>query len=457
MGNFGGGSRIILKSHYNKPSKNQGGGTSKYASYIATREGVVKYSESLKDEHVTDGQLKFIEQLTEDFPDTQKLGSYKNHLKSDTLGSAHEFIEEVLDEYGYEISGNDGYIQYMATRPGTVKVSDNGLFTDGNEPVDLEVVKDELKNYTGNVYMPIISLRAEDAHGYGYDNPQAWHELIERHRDEIAREYQIPPHHMRWYAAYHDAVNKEGVEHPHIHMVVFSTNPNEGWQSTLTGNKIRMILAKDIFSTELKEVYEKSTQTRDELRQAGYQKAEQLRRDIETNPLKIKPQIRKELTLLADELKNVKGRKYYAYLPKEMKDMVDNIMEDMVDSDPRMKELLEAWADTKDKQVKIYSQQDYQLPPIHTLKEFNPIKNKIISEAVKMNKGLSAKYIKTLTHEEYVAVREERATRAFTRSTASLLSSISRSTDKKQNVNHNQHITDAEKHDAEVRHSLGMK
>ena len=84
--------QIIAKFGYLK-GKSRGG----YAKYIATREGVEKLDESLRDRPVTQSQQEFINKLLEDFPDSKELWEYEDYKKSPTLGSASEFISAALD------------------------------------------------------------------------------------------------------------------------------------------------------------------------------------------------------------------------------------------------------------------------------------------------------------------------------------------------------------------------
>lgn len=401
------GARIILKSRYNNPSKNASGGTGKYAQYVSERDGVVKETISLADDNATEAQQKFIAEITDDIPEAKHIQEYFSYQKQPTVQKAHEFISQALDKFGDEVVGMDGYVSYIANRPGSVKVKDNGLFSDGDDEIDLTSLQEELRNYNGNVYMPIISLRPEDSHGFGYDNPDAWHKLIENHRDEIAKQYSISPENFRWVGAYHNAFNSDGYEHNHVHLLVWSNNPNEGWQSQETGNNIRKILAKDIFKEELKQNNEFMTKTRDEIRQQGYDKATQLAQEIVSNPLRPSTTLQAEFKRLGDSLQSFKGRKYYAYLPQEQKQMVNNILQDMVEEDPRMMEMLEAWADTKDKQLKIYSNKDYVLPPISEIRELNAIKNRIVGEASKMSRDI-AKNNRTMKRAEQQAEKQQR-------------------------------------------------
>ena len=46
---------------------------------------------------------------------------------------------------------------------------------------------DEVAHHPGVVWLPIISLRREDAARLGYDNAQNWKELLTRSAPEIAK------------------------------------------------------------------------------------------------------------------------------------------------------------------------------------------------------------------------------------------------------------------------------
>ena len=89
----------------------------RYAKYIATREGVEKVDESLRDRPVTQSQQEFINKLLEDFPDSKELWEYEDYQKSPTLGSASEFVSAALELHMGELSGRSGYLKYIGTRP----------------------------------------------------------------------------------------------------------------------------------------------------------------------------------------------------------------------------------------------------------------------------------------------------------------------------------------------------
>ena len=150
-------------------------------------------------------------------------------------------------------------MKYIATRPRAERLGDHGLFGD-EDAVDLEQAMLELDQYTGNVWTHILSLKREDAARLGYDNAKAWMNLLRANRNDIAAAMNIPPNHFRWYAAYHD----EG-EHPHVHMMAWSTVPGEAYLTRDGIRKIKSTLTNQIFQQEMLHTYEQKSQSRDEL------------------------------------------------------------------------------------------------------------------------------------------------------------------------------------------------
>ena len=222
--------RLILKSPYLKC----GGSNfvSGYLRYIGTRERV----EILPDDRPpTRKQEQLVRKLTKDFPEARELGEYLDYEAKPTKANASAFITRVLEENWSAVQQSDGYMKYIATRPRVERLWDHGLFGD-EDSVELEQAMSELDQYTGNVWTHIISLKREDAARLGYDNARAWMNLLRANCNDIAAAMNIPPNHFRWYAAFHD----EG-EHPHVHMMAWSTVPSEAY---LTWEGIRNIKSK---------------------------------------------------------------------------------------------------------------------------------------------------------------------------------------------------------------------
>ena len=93
-----------------------------------------------------------------------------------------------------------------------------------------------------------------------YNHTDAWRTLLRTHRNDIAAAMKIPPEDFRWYAAFHDEGN-----HPHVHMMAWSVNPNQAYLSKDGIRQIKSTLTNQIFRQELLHVYEQKSKSRDEL------------------------------------------------------------------------------------------------------------------------------------------------------------------------------------------------
>ena len=395
----GTGSRIIIKSRFLNPSKNEKGGTGTYAQYIGTREGAVRIAEDEKNNPASKEQIRMVEELIHKNPTAAESLAYTEFKNDMTIGTADRFITEAIKKYGSgpNENGIDRYAAYMATRPGVVKVHTNGLFSDTSNEIKMRDLKKTLKEYKGNVYLPIISLRPEDSVGLGYDNPEAWQKLLHRHRDDIAKAFSIKPENLNWVAAYHHAVNNDGYEHNHVHMMVWSTNPSEGWQTPETCNDLKRVLANDIFAEENKMIHANLDRTRDELRTDARDLIDEISKSIADGSAgmmtdKDQKFIADEMLMLSDAVKNIQGRKAYKSMPKNIKQMVDNITDDLFKRNPDLQKTLNAWADIKNQQIRIYRDGGYELPPVSQIEDFKPIKNKILREAFSLSRlsGINA-------------------------------------------------------------------
>ena len=262
------------------------------------------------------------------------------------------------------------YAQYIAERPGS-----HGLFGD-DDVVDLQKAMDELKNYTGNVWTHIISLRREDAVQYGYDHADAWKNLIRSHRNEIAEAMHISPEHFRWYAAFHN----EG-DHPHIHMMAWSTNPKEAYLNRDGIKTIKSELANDIFSHEMVQLYEQKSEARQELVRAARQSMRELAREMQSGFVDF-PEQETLMQQLAEQLKTVCGKHSYGYLPKDTKQLVDQIVDNML-SVKIVSDCYDRWLVLQGKVDNFYVDGNETKPrlPLSQVKEFRAIKNAVIKVA----------------------------------------------------------------------------
>ena len=206
--------RLIQKSGYFK-----GGNSTGYMKYIAKRDGVEITSDTGP---VTEKQLRLIEDLLKNYPDTKELFEYEDYLTTPNRATASAYIAVALDSYLHEMEPESGYMKYIAQRPRAEKHDGHGLFS-AAPATDLDKAVEELDAHEGRVWTFIFSLRREDAAQTGYDNAAAWRELLLQQSGTLAEALRIPQDKLRWYAAFHN----EG-HHPHVHMMVWSDDPKMG-------------------------------------------------------------------------------------------------------------------------------------------------------------------------------------------------------------------------------------
>ena len=364
--------QIIAKFGYLK-GKSRGG----YAKYIATREGVEKLDESLRDRPVTQSQQEFIQKLLKDFPDSKDLLEYEDYQKSPTLGSASEFISVAIEQHMGELSGRSGYLKYMGTRPRVEKQGSHGLFSCAGEPLSLNKVAQEVDAHPGNIWTAIYSLRREDAQRLGFDTAARWRDLLRSQAITLAEGLKISPTHLKWYAAFHN----EG-HHPHVHLIAYSTKPGEGFLTKQGMEKIRSALAQEIFRQDLVSVYERQTTHRDELRRVSREKIAALVEQINQSGCE-NPQVEQLLLELARRFSKVKGKKVYGYLRPELKTLVNQIVDELA-KDVRISQLYDLWYQDKQAARNVYDERPIERVPLSQNPDFKPVRNAVVRAAVEL-------------------------------------------------------------------------
>ena len=296
---------------------------------------------------------------------------------------AGRYMKYIATRDGVEILDEDAegiYMRYIATRPRAEKHEGHGLF--GAEPhVDLEKTMQELKTHEGNVWTIIYSLRREDAARLGYDNAESWRLTLLAHQNDFAETMKIPSEHLRWYAAFHD----EG-EHPHIHMMLWSDDPQYGFLRKDRLLHMQSVLTNTIYADELKEIYVQKDVAYKEVTEAAREVMRELvdRMESVADP---PASIQQKLLELALELRTVSGKKQYAYLKKSLKDMVDSIVDEL-EKLPEVAAYYAAWNDLRDTLEGYYKNRPRQHNPLSQQKEFRTIKNAIIQEAERLRQQM---------------------------------------------------------------------
>ena len=367
---------LITKFKYLKPEdrKNVGG----YAEYIATREGAEKIDESRKFAPATDKQRRLIQKILADFPDSRSSLEYEDYLKDKTIVTASEFITRMLEENADEMMHTKTYADYIATRPRAERFGSHGLFTDDGVAVNLQKVSNELNSHTGNVWTAIVSLRREDAERLGYDNGSRWRDMLRSQAQTLSENLRIPMRNLRWFAAFHNESH-----HPHIHLIAYSTNPNEGYLSEKGVMALRSSFAKDIFAQDLLCEYKKQTEHRDALKVQSREVLAELIDKINGGTYD-NPQVEDLLQALAKRLAVTNGKKQYGYLRKDIKEIINSIVDEL-GKDERIAALYDLWYKSKETALKVYTESRPERLPLSQNKEFKSVKNMVIAEAMKLN------------------------------------------------------------------------
>lgn len=255
-----------------------------------------------------------------------------------------------------------------------------------------------LENETSIKWSHIISLTREGAERTGFDNRQAWENLIRAKAYDIGKLYNIPPEHLKIYAAYHDNAN-----HPHCHLFFFS-NANttaEGCAGfgkddlTRKSQKLRSIFNNEIFKDDISYLKEEKQQRRREVSQemnkyvmnigkAGY------------IPDK---EIVDAFSDLSESLSDYSGRAYYSYLNAESKQKVSDFLRLAVSSDENLNQIFAQILENQRKFISMYNDNEEIIQ--EKLKQFeehffNPyskndlrtLHNTIIRSAMKFNQHI---------------------------------------------------------------------
>ena len=373
-------SQLIVTSRYLK-NGNQKNKTKRrnYTKYIATRETVEIRSQKFVDRNAnaTKNQEQLINNLINDFPESKRYLEYEDYEREPTIENAGELISTIVERNADVVGNRQNFVGYMAMRPGVEKRGSHGLFNERDEPIILNQAANEIAEHKGNVWSHVVSLRREDAVRLGFDNSDAWRELVKRHISNIAKTQNIPLCNLKWYAAYHDTTH-----HPHIHLLVYSTNPKQGFLTKAGIDKIRSAFANDIFHDDLQSIYQEQTVSRDELKAVSKNEFESIVNMIASNE-HTDPQLEELIRKLYIQLQNVKGKKVYGYLPMEIKETVNKIFSELA-KDENIQQLYEKWCGLERLKYKTYTLKETELPELSANKVFQPVRNMIIRTVLNM-------------------------------------------------------------------------
>lgn len=259
-----------------------------------------------------------------------------------------------------------------------MRIGSHGLFSETDEPINLAKTAREVAMHEGNVWTHVVSLRRDDAERMGYNNLPVWRDLVKRHIDDIAAAQKIERKNLKWYAAFHDKENN-----PHVHIVVYSQNPKEGFLTNAGIEKIRSVFANDIYRDELQNLYQKQTAVRDKLRSESDALMKSLVSELQSGNYS-DPQLENLIRQLFVQLKNSKGKKQYGYLKPEVKRTVDDIVSCLA-KNPAIQKKYSEWCELEREKYFTYTGAVKNFPSLAENKVFKPIKNCVINTVLNMN------------------------------------------------------------------------
>ena len=368
--------KIIVTSTFRKGGgAGKKGGAGGLLKYMGTRERVEKLPLSQANLPATKRQKSLVESVIKRIPNAAQYPEYQEFLEEGSKGAANDFLNAVIQQ-NEDAEKIGKLVSYMAERPGVVKLGKHGLFSQSDDPIDLDTAAEEVGKHEGYIWTHIVSLHREDAERLGYNNAEAWKSLVRRNVTTIAETHKIPLSDLQWYAAFHDTGH-----HPHIHLMVYSKG-QEGYLSKQSIDSLRSCFGNDIFQQEQYHLFQLQTGLREDIKEKSEQKIRDLIAQAETESVPSE-ELQFLFVKLRKQLEQHKGKKIYGYLPKQIKATVNEIVTHL-SSEPAIEELYKEWNKINREKLSLYYENKDPTVPLVDNKEFRSIKNIIIKAVMKL-------------------------------------------------------------------------
>ncbi len=314
-------------------------------------------------------------------------------------------------------SKNKAHIEYIATRPRVMRNEGmrHGLFgkLDYGEIQHFETCTEiaslvEKNSYEEGgrltLFRAVISFEEETAFEMGLQGQAEWKTFLERHIQTLAFENKIPLHRFQWVAAVHE---EKG--HPHLHIAFWDKHPTIQKQLVHYSipNNIRKRLIKDTFGDRILEVGKEKDRLAKEIRGATKEVGNEVTENVKLLGKKRYELIRalyreglkdyqfqfpsKIINVIAPQifaLKNAlpeSGRLNYQLLPIEIKEQVDQIVEDILRDSPEIAQAVEDYVEKKCQQTAFYG----SVTPEKREKFRNEATNMVANGVMNMVRGLN--------------------------------------------------------------------
>ena len=385
--------KIIFTSRYikNPASSNAG----KLIKYMGTREGVEKLPNGIDNSPATKRQNDLICTALKAVPESWDYPEMKSYLENKTKTNATEFLNEFLERNADRIDGVKKLVSYYAKRPSVEKIGKHGLFSQTDDKINLDEVAEEVSNYNGIVWTHVVSLKREDAERLGYNNANSWKNLVKRNVLEIAKAHKIEPSDLQWYAACHNTTH-----HPHIHLLVYSKS-GQGYLTNSGIESMRSAFGNDIFRNEQYKLFSLQTEIRDELKNEAKNIIDDLISEIYSS-VDVSNKMLELFKKLSEQLSDYSGRLMYGYLPKSIKETINNIVAEFA-KDKNLSKLYSKWNEINKEKLSLYYDNKNSDIPIEDNKEFRSIKNYILKSINQISKIVPISEIQKSTIERPIS------------------------------------------------------
>lgn len=263
-----------------------------------------------------------------------------------------------------------GHVKYAHERPRS-----HGLFS-SDEVNNVKEIQQELNSHKGIVWRGILSLKETDAIRLGYDDREAWEDMLRSTVPLMANEMGIPESNLRWVAAFHQ---EQG--HPHVHLVLWEKDPKRqrGLLTHPETKEIKKMFVSEIYGEERLRLSQEKTVERDLIRHIAKEdlvktvelmrevRAEQKQVELEmkaagaVRSVGIPPKLYKETNVeLAGKLSDLsaimpqRGRLSYKFMPDDVKTKVDEIS-DWILKQPAQREPLDKYLNAVEMMTRQYT------------------------------------------------------------------------------------------------------
>ena len=139
---------------------------------------------------------------------------------------------------------------------------------------------------------------------------------------------------------------------------------------------MRSVFGNDIFRNEQYKLFEMQTEIRDELKNEAKNVIDDLLENI-NNDFYVSDKMVELFRKLAEQLKSYNGRLMYGYLPKSIKEIINDIVAELA-KDKNLSKLYTKWNEINREKLSLYYDKEKPDIPLEDNKEFRSIKNYIL-------------------------------------------------------------------------------